>query len=71
MAGYTIVPKPNVSWPIRSLSGAASQCDTFDYKPELIKRHGEKLSQQKSNCSKAIRAWRSWGWRQYGRCGKW
>ena len=22
------------------MSGAASQCDTFDYKPELIKRHG-------------------------------
>src|SRR6266567_1719717 len=25
------------------MSGAASQCDTFDYKPELIKRHGEKF----------------------------
>jgi len=24
-------------------SGAASQCDTFDYKPELIKRSGEKF----------------------------
>src|SRR5205085_840450 len=23
------------------MSGAASQCDTFDYKPALIKRHGE------------------------------
>ena len=23
------------------MSGAASQCDTFDYKPELIKRNGE------------------------------
>src|SRR5690348_13584470 len=23
------------------MSGAASQCDTFDYKPELIKRHGQ------------------------------
>ena len=23
--------------------GAASQCDTFDYKPALIKRHGQKF----------------------------
>src|SRR4051812_11726766 len=23
--------------------GGASQCDTFDYKPELIKRHGQKV----------------------------
>ena len=25
------------------MSGAASQCDTFDYKPALIQRHGEKF----------------------------
>src|SRR5262245_4816641 len=25
------------------MSGAASQCDLFDYKPELIRRHGEKF----------------------------
>src|SRR5688572_1017195 len=25
------------------MSGAASQCDMFDYKPELIKRHGQKF----------------------------
>src|SRR5215212_3603320 len=25
------------------MSGAASQCDTFDYKPELIRKHGEKF----------------------------
>src|SRR5437667_12639817 len=25
------------------MSGAASQCDTFDYKPELITRSGEKF----------------------------
>ena len=24
------------------MSGAASQCDTFDYKPLLIKQHGQK-----------------------------
>src|SRR5215218_2119361 len=25
------------------MSGAASQCDTFDYKPALIARHGQKF----------------------------
>src|SRR6266566_4250815 len=25
------------------MSGAASQCDTFDYKPQLISRHGQKF----------------------------
>src|SRR5262245_51490265 len=25
------------------MSGAASQCDTFDYKPLLIKKHGQKF----------------------------
>ena len=25
------------------MSGAASQCDTVDYKPALIKKHGEKF----------------------------
>ena len=25
------------------MSGAASQCDTFDYKPLLIERHGQKF----------------------------
>jgi hypothetical protein len=25
------------------MNGGASQCDTFDYKPELIKRHGQKF----------------------------
>src|SRR6476659_7161129 len=24
--------------------GGASQCDTFDYKPELIRRHGEAVN---------------------------
>src|SRR5262245_28150752 len=24
------------------MNGGASQCDTFDYKPELINRHGQK-----------------------------
>jgi hypothetical protein len=57
------------------MSGAASQCDTFDYKPELIRRHGEKFDpgeqvelfqSDPGACMKS-----PWGWRQHGECGKW
>jgi hypothetical protein len=57
------------------MSGAASQCDTFDYKPELVKRHGEKFDpgeqvelfqSEPGACMQS-----PWAWRQYGECGKW
>ena len=57
------------------MSGAASQCDTFDYKPALIKRHGEKFDpgekvelfqSDPGNCMKS-----PWDWKQHGQCGKW
>src|SRR5260221_181201 len=57
------------------MSGAASQCDTFDYKPELIKRHGEKFDpggkvelfqSDPGACMKS-----PWSWKQYGHSGKW
>jgi hypothetical protein len=57
------------------MSGAASQCDTFDYKPELIKRHGrefdpggkvELFQSAPGDCMKS-----PWKWRRHGRCGKW
>jgi hypothetical protein len=57
------------------MSGAASQCDTFDYKPELIKRHGEKFDpggkvelfqSDPGACMKS-----PWDWKQHGQCGKW
>jgi len=57
------------------MSGAASQCDTFDYKPELIRRHGEKFDpggtvelfqSSAENCMKS-----PWDWQQSGQCGKW
>jgi hypothetical protein len=57
------------------MSGAASQCDTFDYKPLLIQKHGEAFDpggkielfqSQPGACMKS-----PWGWRQYGQCGKW
>lgn len=56
------------------MSGAASQVDTFDYKPELIKRHGEKFDpggkvelfqSSPGACMKS-----PWEWKQYGQCGK-
>src|SRR3984957_10396339 len=56
------------------MSGAASQVDTFDYKPELIKRHGqpfnpggkvELFQSVPGACMKS-----PWEWKQYGQCGK-
>jgi hypothetical protein len=57
------------------MSGAASQVDTFDYKPELIKRHGQpfdpggKVELFQSSPGACMKS--PWGWRQYGQCGKW
>jgi hypothetical protein len=56
------------------MSGAASQVDTFDYKPELIRRHGERF-----NPGGQVELFQSvpgtvmkapWNWRQFGDCGK-
>jgi hypothetical protein len=56
------------------MSGAASQIDTFDYKPELIRRHGERF-----NPGGQVELFQSipgtvmkapWNWRQFGNCGK-
>ncbi|MEQ8854452.1 DUF1501 domain-containing protein [Gimesia sp.] len=57
------------------MSGAASQCDTFDYKPELIKDNGnewdpgEKVQLFQSSPGKTMQA--PWKWKQYGESGKW
>lgn len=57
------------------MSGAASQCDTFDYKPELIKRSGQKFDPGgkvelfQSDPGTVMKS--PWDWRQYGQCGKW
>jgi hypothetical protein len=56
------------------MSGAASQVDTFDYKPELIKRHGQKFDpggkvelfqSSPGACMKS-----PWTWKQHGRSGR-
>jgi hypothetical protein len=57
------------------MSGAASQCDTFDYKPRLIKDNGqpwdpgEKVELFQSTPGNCMAS--PWGWKQYGQCGKW
>src|SRR5262245_56568273 len=57
------------------MSGAASQCDTFDYKPALVKKHGQKFDPGgkvelfQSVPGQVMQS--PWKWRQHGRCGKW
>lgn len=57
------------------MSGAASQCDTFDYKPLLIRQAGqkwdpgEKVELFQSNPGVVMPS--PWAWKQYGQCGKW
>lgn len=57
------------------MSGAASQCDTFDYKPLLIQRAGRKFDPGgkvelfQSNPGVVMPS--PWGWKQYGQSGKW
>src|SRR5881394_2754138 len=57
------------------MSGAASQCDTFDYKPELIRRNGEKFDPGgkvelfQSSPGAVMKS--PWEWKQRGQSGKW
>jgi hypothetical protein len=57
------------------MSGAASQCDLFDYKPLLLKRHGQKFDPGgrielfQSTPGAVMKS--PWNWQRYGQCGKW
>ena len=57
------------------MSGAASQCDMFDYKPELIARNGqpwdpgEKVELFQSSPGNCMAS--PWAWKQHGQSGKW
>ena len=57
------------------LNGGASQMDTFDYKPELIKRHGEKfdpgghVEAATSEPGKVLKS--PFEFKQHGQCGRW
>jgi len=55
--------------------GAVSQLDTFDYKPELVRMHGqpmpgeEKLVTFQGGNGALMKS--PWGWKQHGKSGKW
>jgi hypothetical protein len=57
------------------MSGAASQCDTFDYKPLLIERNGQafnpggRVELFQSSPGNVMQS--PWRWRQHGQSGKW
>jgi hypothetical protein len=54
--------------------GGASQCDTFDYKPELIRRHGQTVPFRVTGGTAAspgpvLKS--PWSWRRHGQSGRW
>jgi hypothetical protein len=57
------------------MSGAASQCDTFDYKPKLIEKNGQqfdpggKVELFQSSAGAVMKS--PWEWKQHGNSGKW
>jgi hypothetical protein len=57
------------------MSGAASQCDTFDYKPELIRRAGQPFDPggkvELFQSTPGVVMPSPWGWKQHGRSGRW
>ena len=57
------------------LSGAASQCDTFDYKPQLIQRRGEKFDPggkiELFQSAPGVVMPSPWEWRRHGKSGRW
>jgi hypothetical protein len=57
------------------MSGAASQVDTFDYKPQLSRRAGEKFDPggkvELFQSAPGVVMPSPWEWRQHGQCGRW
>jgi hypothetical protein len=59
------------------MNGGASQCDLFDYKPELIKRHGQPFDpgtgeRVEASISVPGAVMKSpFEWAQHGQCGRW
>ena len=54
--------------------GGASQCDLFDYKPELQRRGGEQVKFTVTGGRVATPGpllKSPWAWRQHGQCGRW
>lgn len=57
------------------MSGAASHCDLYDYKPLLIKKAGEKWDPGEKvelfQSKPGVVMNSPWAWKQHGLCGKW
>jgi hypothetical protein len=56
------------------MNGGVSQMDTFDYKPELIRRHGEKVDfglQAAATSIPGAVMKSPFQWKQHGTCGRW
>src|SRR5579872_652845 len=59
------------------MSGGASQCDLFDYKPQLIARHGQKfdpgagLRVEASTSAPGAVMKSPFEWARHGECGRW
>src|SRR5687767_1579129 len=59
------------------MNGGASQCDLFDYKPQLIARHGQKFDpgegvRVEATVSVPGALMKSpFAWAQHGQCGRW
>src|SRR5260370_530876 len=56
------------------MKGGVSQMDTFDYKPELIKRHGEKVDFGLKAAATSVPGSVMkcpFEWKQYGQTGRW
>src|SRR5713226_8724558 len=59
------------------MNGGVSQMDTFDYKPELFKRHGQKFDPGSGEKVQAVTSVPGnvmkppFEFKQHGRCGRW
>jgi hypothetical protein len=56
------------------MNGGVSQMDTFDYKPELAKRHGQKVDFGIKAAATSVpgAVMKSpFAWKQHGQCGRW
>lgn len=79
--GHPYAPRPPHTVPraknvvVIFCSGAVSQLDTFDYKPELIRRHGQPLPGHDKLVTfqgeQGALTKSPWAFRQRGQCGKW
>jgi hypothetical protein len=56
------------------MNGGVSQVDTFDHKPELIRRHGQNVDvgiSQTATGTPGAMMQSPFAWRRHGQCGRW